>query len=166
MYFLDSLPPWYVENGGNKIVNSQKVFRIREICLKPYALVLLAYFWVIWTFLLRRTLVFTAHLNGYSVSFTTEGRRGRLAVPKTVNRNAPASVRRAMECSLPVKGANLFILLPLYIRNLNALNAVEVGIFKSKLDVFLSRVPDQPTIQGSPRAAETNSLIHQIPLLE
>ena len=105
-------------------------------------------------------------VQGYSIPFTTVGRRGRLAVPKTVKRNAPASVRRAMECSLPVKGANLFNLLPLYIRNINAFNQVEVGIFKVKLDEFLSRVPDQPTIQGSPRAAETNSLLHQIPLME
>ena len=67
-------------------------------------------------------------VHGYSVPFTTEGRRGRLAVPKAVNRQAPASVKRAMECSLPVKGANLFNLLPLYIRNLNA---GEVGLFKS-----------------------------------
>lgn len=67
-------------------------------------------------------------------------------MPKTVNRNASAAVRRAMEASLAVKGANLFNLLPQYIRNLNASNPAEVDIFKEKLDTFLMGVPDQPTI--------------------
>ena len=102
---------------------------------------------------------------GYNIPFTNNGRRGRLATPKIVNLHAPASVRRAMEASLSVKGANIFNLLPQYIRNLNASNQAEVGMFKAKLDKFLEGVPDQPTIPGRQRAAETNSLIHQIPLL-
>ena len=104
-------------------------------------------------------------VHGYAIPFTTSGRRGRLAVPKNVNRNAPASVRRAIEASLAVKGVNLFNLLPQYIRNINASNPAEVAMFKSTLDSFLRGVPDQPTIPGRPRAAETNSLFHQLPLL-
>ena len=82
-----------------------------------------------------------------------------LTYRRRVNRNASAAVQRAMEASLAVKGANLFNLLPQYIRNLSASNPAEVEIFKAKLDTFLRGVPDQSTIPGRPRAAETNSLI-------
>ena len=37
-------------------------------------------------------------------------------------------------------------------------------MFKNNLDHYLSSVPDQPTHQGLTRAAESNSLIHQVPL--
>jgi hypothetical protein len=37
--------------------------------------------------------------------------------------------------------------------------------FKIHLDIFLSGVPDQPTVPGLARAAATNSLLDQIPLL-
>ena len=74
---------------------------------------------------------------------------------------APAMVRRARESSLGFKGANIFNILPGHIR---ILNSEHVDTFKTELDTFLSLVPDQPTIGGHPRAAETNSLLHQIPL--
>ena len=37
-------------------------------------------------------------------------------------------------------------------------------MFKKELDSFLSQVPDQPTVAGYGRSAETNSLLHQLPL--
>lgn len=101
-------------------------------------------------------------VQGYEIDFVNEGRRGRLAQPKSINWHAPVSVRRARESSLAVKGAHLFNLLP---KNIRDIDAIKVEHFKSKLDVFLDGVPDQPTIPGRPRAAETNSLLHQIPLL-
>ena len=60
-----------------------------------------------------------------------------------------------------VKGARIFNLLPSEIRNIDADN---VDQFKKNLDDFLSQVPDQPTTAGLGRAAETNSLLHQIPM--
>ena len=60
-----------------------------------------------------------------------------------------------------VKGARIFNLLPAEIRNIDADN---VDNFKKSLDDFLCQVPDQPTIAGLGRAAETNSLLHQIPM--
>ena len=72
------------------------------------------------------------------------------------------AVRRARESSLGVKGARIFNLLPASIRNMNT---EHVETFKSALDIFLSQVPDQPTLGGSPRASETNSLMHQIPMM-
>ena len=95
-------------------------------------------------------------IKGYSVPFSTSERRGRTVVPHQVDPSAPAVVRRARESSLSVKGARIFNLLPVTLRNIDCDN---VENFKSELDKFLSLVPDQPTIPGHPRAAETNSLL-------
>ena len=102
-------------------------------------------------------------IKGYSVPFSTSERRGRTVVPHQVDPSAPAVVRRARESSLSVKGARIFNLLPVTLRNIDCDN---VENFKSELDKFLSLVPDQPTIPGHPRAAETNSLLHQIPIFK
>ena len=72
---------------------------------------------------------------------------------------APAAIRRAREASLGVKGSRLFNLIPDPIRNMQGCT---VDQFKAALDTFLATVPDQPTIEGTSRAAETNSLIHQL----
>ena len=101
-------------------------------------------------------------VNGYSVIFTNSARRGRLVVPNQVVASAPAAVRRARESSLAVKFAKLFNLLPASIRNINSDN---VNTFKCELDNFLSLVQDQPTIASQARAAETNSLLHQLQMV-
>ena len=92
------------------------------------------------------------------MTFTSEGRRGRVIVPKTVVRSSPAMVRNAREQSLGVRGAQLFNILP---DNIRSLNSEHAELFKN---IFLSSVPDQPTIAGQGRAAESNSLLHQLPL--
>ena len=99
-------------------------------------------------------------VNGYSIQFTSaSGRRGRTALPHEVVKSSPASVRRARESSLGVKGARIFNLLPVTLRNIDSNN---VEVFKKELDTFLARIPDQPTTSGLGRAAESNSLLHQI----
>ena len=101
-------------------------------------------------------------VKGYSLLFTgVLGRRGRTAVPNAVLMSSSSLVRKARECSMGVKGARIFNLLPSEIRNIDADN---VDQFKKNLDEFLSQVPDQPTTAGLGRAAETNSLLHQIPM--
>ena len=101
-------------------------------------------------------------VKGYSVDFTSEGgRRGRVALPQGVVQSSPAMVRRARESSLGVKGAKMFNLLPPMLRNINA---VDVDVFKTALDNFLTKIPDQPTVAGLGRAAESNCLLHQLPL--
>ena len=72
-----------------------------------------------------------------------------------------AMVRRAREMSLTVRGAQIFNLLP---KSLRGLNSQHVDLFKNHLDIFLSSIPDQPTVTGLGRGAETNSLLHQLPL--
>ena len=100
-------------------------------------------------------------VSGYDLEFTSDmGRRARTITPKPVVRAAPAPVRNARERSLGVRGAKLFNLLPEHIRNLNT---EHVDYFKNHLDVFLSSIPDQPTVTGLGRAAESNSLLHQLP---
>ena len=101
-------------------------------------------------------------VSGYDVEFTSGGtRRGRLGVPKIVPKNCPAVVRRARENSLAVKGVNIFNLLPESIRTIRSQH---VDYFKNHLDIYLSSIPDQPTISGLGRAAQSNSLLHQIPM--
>ena len=101
-------------------------------------------------------------VQGYNLEFSSSDRRGRMVVPNTVHRHAPAAVRQARESSLGVKGARIFNLLPVWIRTING---VSVDRFKCELDRFLSGVPDQPTVPGRQRAAATNSLLDQLQLI-
>ena len=83
-------------------------------------------------------------------------------MPANIPRKAPAKVRAAREKSLSVHGAHLFNLLPQSLRNENSR---DFALFKNHLDIFLSRIPDQPTTPGLGRAAMTNSLLDQVPLV-
>ena len=90
-----------------------------------------------------------------------ETRRGRECKVAKVVRNSPVTVRRARESSLSVKGAQMFNLLPANLRNISS---NQVNHFKSKLDSFLKTIPDEPTSPEEGRVAESNSLLHQVPL--
>ena len=101
-------------------------------------------------------------VSGYDLNFTSGGfRRGRMVIPKQVNLKSPAVVKIARQTSLGVRGALIFNLLP---ENIRAMNSEHIEMFKNHLDVFLSSIPDQPTVAGQGRAADSNSLIHQLPL--
>ena len=39
-------------------------------------------------------------------------------------------------------------------------------MFKNHLDIYLQNIPDEPTCAGMGRVAETNSLLHQVPIFE
>ena len=100
-------------------------------------------------------------MKGYDMDFIYSPRRGWSAVPKPIPTTAPACVRRAREATLAVKGAALFNLCP---RGMRDMASNHQDRFKQNLDAWLSEIPDQPTIPGCQRAAESNSLIHQVPL--
>ena len=101
-------------------------------------------------------------VEGYSrINFDFNPRRGRIAKPALIKNNAHSNVKKAREASFAIKGAKIFNLLPASLRNLNSQT---VDMFKTNLDLYLSEIPDQPTIQGRTRAATTNSLIDQIPM--
>ena len=103
-------------------------------------------------------------VSGYEIPFTTcSTRTGRKAEPARVLQSSPSSVRRAREATLACKGAKLFNLLPATLRNSDH---GDIPMFKNHLDNYLSNVPDEPTIPGLARGAESNSLLHQIPLYE
>ena len=101
-------------------------------------------------------------ISGYEFDWQWSDRRGRLAVPKRIPRDAPSRVKKAREMSLGVHGANLFNLLPKSLRNENSR---DFELFKNHLDIFLAMVPDQPTTAGLARAALSNSLLDQVPLI-
>ena len=84
-----------------------------------------------------------------------------MAIPKQIDKKSSAAVKKARENSLGVKGALLFNLLP---DNLRTMNTDHVDMFKNHLDIFLTNIPDQPTMSELGRAAETNSLLHQLPM--
>ena len=98
-------------------------------------------------------------IDGYSIPFTHHPRRGRLAVVSNYHPSAPSAVRNAREASLSVKGAKLFNLMPQGLRDMNSDNP---ALFKTNLDTFLSGVPDQPTIPGRLRTANSNYIIDQL----
>ena len=101
-------------------------------------------------------------VEGYSMRWQWSDRRGRLAVPNHIPQTAPTKVMQARERSLGVHGARLFNLLPLNIRNENS---GDFPLFKNHLDIFLGSIPDQPTTPGLVRAALSNSLLEQVPLV-
>ena len=102
-------------------------------------------------------------VSGYQIPFSHNSRTGRWAVPASLpSSSAPSTVRAAKENSLRVKGCQLFNLLPTVLRNADH---GDILMFKNNLDHYLSSVPDQPTISGLSRAAKTNSLLHQIPMM-
>ena len=61
-----------------------------------------------------------------------------------------------------MKGAALFNLCP---RGLRDLASDHQDRFKCNLDAWLGSIPDQPTLSGQQRAAPTNSLLDQVPML-
>ena len=103
--------------------------------------------------------VLQGYVEGYSVDIIRSPRRGRLLVVSKINSKAPASVRNAREASLSVQGAKLFNLMPQLLRDKST---GTVDSFKHELDSWLQTVPDQPTIPGRQRAANSNSLIDQV----
>ena len=101
-------------------------------------------------------------IDGYNLQFSGEhSRRGRECSVAEIVRNSPVNVRKAREGSISVKGAKMFNLLPPELKNFNS---DKVANFKTRLDNFLKLIPDQPTIAEEGRAAETNCLLHQIPM--
>ena len=100
-------------------------------------------------------------VQGYNVEFIQNPRRGRLAVvPSPSPCTAPARVKNAREASFKVKGSRLFNLIPMELRGMDG----SLAKFKAGLDSWLSSIPDQPTIRDRQRAAQTNSLLDQVPL--
>ena len=103
-------------------------------------------------------------VSGYNVQFSsTYSRTGRKAIIPPLVTSAPSRVKQARERSLKVKGAQLFNLMPLHLRNSDH---GDILMFKNHLDLYICDIPDQPTRSGLTRAAQSNSLLHQVPIYE
>ena len=81
------------------------------------------------------------------------------------NKNIPRHIQKVRDGSLLVHGAKLFNVLPKDLRNCSTCSLPE---FKSKLDGFLSQIPDEPIVHGynQSHSACSNSLLKLVPLLE
>ena len=85
-------------------------------------------------------------------------RRGRTCKVPDIPSSATRRIQSLRRASLAIKGPRLFNCLPTCLRNLTGVSTDE---FKSKLDKFLTLVPDEPLIPGYTkyRSVDSNSII-------
>ena len=103
-------------------------------------------------------------MRGYEVQFSSMySRTGRRVIIPPIMSGNTSRVRNARERSLRVKGAQLFNLMPIQLRNSDH---GDILMFKNHLDLYLAKLSDQPSRPGLTRAAQSNSLLHQVPLYE
>ena len=99
------------------------------------------------------------------IDFKTNDRTGTRAIVPVLNTLTPSLIKRLKYDLLSFKGPRIFNILPYEIRSYKPSklsNDIILG-FKNVLDRFLQTVPDQPTIYGLNRPANSNSIIDQIP---
>ena len=93
-----------------------------------------------------------------SLSAKWHQRRGRECVVPKVNSSAPVKIQNIRRASFAINGPRIFNSLPQHIRDTTN---CDLNTFKTRLDRFLRKVPDQPLIPGyTPyRMCDTNSLL-------
>ena len=97
----------------------------------------------------------------FQIKTYCSSRRGRLCVIPPLIPGANKKVRSKIEASLPVQAPRLFNALPSEIRDFEG----SINSFKSNLDNFLSKIPDQPPLRGYTQQATSNSIIDQLAVL-
>jgi len=95
------------------------------------------------------------------ISFHVNTRTGIHAVVPKLNRNRPSLALHMQENAFTYNGPLLYNSLPSGLRKMYD-NIDPVNTFKHQLDAFLTNVPDEPTVSGKIRRADSNSLVHQI----
>lgn len=85
--------------------------------------------------------------------------RGRRCIVPPINAAADKWAQKLREDSFNVRGPTLFNCTPNSVRNLTE---CKTNVFKSALDKWLGRIPDEPQVPGytAMRRAETNSVRH------
>ena len=96
------------------------------------------------------------------VSFRRSERQGKTATVPLYPTSLSYDLRRLRFKSFNFVGPKLFNVLPKDLREFSSDGSNIVLAFKNKLDQFLSTIPDQPTVQGLQRAANSNSIIDQL----
>ena len=102
----------------------------------------------------------------YGLESTEHERRGTLCKIPPLNLHSRTSIQTLREASFQVHGPKLFNQLPKQIRNIRNCS---VDDFKTSLDQFLEKIPDEPKVSNLvPRASNqvtaraSNSLLDQI----
>ena len=95
------------------------------------------------------------------VDIRTNQRTGIYISPPPISKTSPAWVSRLKRESFLHKGSLIFNCLPSHLRMEENIRSSQES-FKSKLDNFLQLVPDQITVPGLVRAANSNSLVDHI----
>ena len=110
----------------------------------------------IWKFF--ENLVPVIHDGGNGGILKLHPRNGRTMTMPTVITKCPGAVQKMRDCSLIAHGGKLFNCLPIGLRNYTNCSLLK---FKSKLDGFLSSIPDEPLVVGytQNRSSNSNSLI-------
>ena len=96
--------------------------------------------------------------EGLAVQTFDGGRRGtQCHIPSRI-RDAAQRIDTMRENSLPIRGPNLFNILPPEVNSYTG----ELEGFKNKLDKFLSTIPDQPSLPQYHQPSGRNGLITQV----
>ena len=97
--------------------------------------------------------------GGAKVTSIWHIRRGRECKIPCITRHTPRNIQALKHATLPVRGQQLFNILPRDIRNMTD---CKVDIFKRRLDKFLSTIPDETQVLGytAQRRADSNSILH------
>lgn len=98
------------------------------------------------------------------ISFQTNERTGIHATVPLIRQDIPKSIKQNKLTSFSYVGPKLYNILPSILRVKYLTCDITTDNFKGSLDAFLTNIPDEPTVSGLVRLAESNSLIHQIPL--
>lgn len=96
------------------------------------------------------------------VSFKFNERTGYHAEIKLLNSSLATNVKKMRWNSFQYVGPRLYNTLPEDLRRCYSNYENPSDVFKAQLDGLLHNLPDQPTIPGIPRAANSNSVLDQI----
>ena len=94
-------------------------------------------------------------------TFTFNPRTGYHCQIKTLSKTVPKCAKNIAQHSVIFQGPSLYNCLPPFLRQ-KYCQKDPIAHFKQDLDMFLSSIPDQPTVQGLFRPANSNSLLDQI----
>ena len=95
------------------------------------------------------------------IRFNENERTGIYAIGPQIKPTLPSKIRSMRNDSFVVVAPRLYNLLPEKLRRKTE-GLHPILSFKTTLDHFLSKIPDEPTVNGLSRPAESNSLFHQV----
>ena len=94
----------------------------------------------------------------FSIKWYYSVRGDRICTMPSISRSSSAKIKSMVENSFAVNGVRLFNCLPPTLRNYHG----TLLAFKSRLDEFLSKIPDKPCIPGYHQSAASNSIVAQL----